>query len=53
MRLTSCVSILDRPLILKLRPQEASSDGQSQLRDVYLITLVRLGVIDETVLRGE
>ena len=50
MRLTGRVSILDRPLTLELRSQDASSNGQSELRDVYLITLLCLGVGDETVL---
>ena len=51
--LTGCVTILDRPLILRLWPQNASSNSQSQLRGVYLITLISFGVIDEAILGGK
>lgn len=45
--LTGRMSVLNGPLILKLRPQEASSDGQSQLRDVHLVSFFRLGIVNE------
>jgi len=53
MRLTGRVPILDRLLILEHRPQDTSSNSQSQLRDVYLVTLFRLCVADEAVLGGK
>ena len=45
--------ILERPLILKLRPQNAASDCQCQLRDVYLVALSGLGDDDEAILGGK
>lgn len=53
MELTGCMPILERPLILKLRPQNAASDCQCQLRDVYLVALSGLGDDDEAILGGK
>ena len=50
MQRTGWVSVLDRPLVLELWPQDAPSDSQGQPRYIHFVALFSFGVIDEAAL---